>query len=301
MTARQFIPCATCGVLFKQVVDVRKYCCRACYEVSREIKPLICSHCGKIYVKQANQKNSIFCSDSCLVESRRVKPHTCVTCGGVFSPVKYKKSINRFVGATGRMNCSKQCIDKWKSETKGVYMRANRERFSGPNNWNWKGACLRKNRSYRGAEWNTVAEKIRNRDKRRCVNCGMSEEDHKARWSHKLEVHHKIPFHEFTDYKKANKPSNLVTLCKSCHMTADRAIKNRQLMIVFEDEPRKKSRDGISRGESNPRSILKEIDVVEIKKMLRSGEAQQNIAELFGVKKHVISAISTGQNWSHVR
>lgn len=301
MTARQFIPCLTCGQIFKQTADARKFCCRACYELSREIPPKICSYCGKSYVKKANQKISVFCSDDCMVASKRVKPHICVTCGTTFSPIKFKVAENRYCGSTGRMNCSKECFDLWKSKSKGEYMRANRERFSGRNSWNWKGSCLRKNRSYRGPEWPVLAEKIRDRDKRKCVSCGMTEEEHKSKWSQTLEVHHKVPFYEFTDYLKANKPSNLITLCKTCHMTADRAIKNRQLMLTFEDEPRKKSRDGIHRGESNARALIKEIDVVEIKKMLRNGEKQKKIAEMFGVKTHVISAINTGQNWSHVR
>lgn len=300
MATRQFIPCLTCGGLFKQPQDNRKYCCRTCYEQARAIKPLVCAHCGKTYVKKANQKNSKYCDEACQIASRRVKPHICITCGTVFSPVKYKRSESRFVGATGRKNCSKECLDIWKSKSKSEYMRANRERFSGANSWNWKGSCLRKNKSYRGAEWPVLADKIRHRDGRKCVHCGMTEEEHQRKWSQTLEVHHKIPFHEFTDYKKANRPGNLITLCKSCHMTADRIIKHRQLMLIFEDEPRKKSRDGLHRGESNARSLLKEVDVVEIKRRLRLGERQSMIADAYGVKKTIISAISTGQNWGYV-
>lgn len=157
MAARKFIPCATCGDMFKQTIDAKKYCCRQCYEKSREILPKTCQHCGKLYVKKQNQRVSKFCSEACQVESKRVKPHKCVTCGALFSPVKYKKSENRFVGATGRHNCSKQCIDAWKAKTKSEYMRANVARFTGPNNWAWKGARRRTNKSFRGHDWKHLA------------------------------------------------------------------------------------------------------------------------------------------------
>lgn len=300
MVKRKFIPCAACGSTFKQQVDARKYCSRACYSTAKSPSPKTCKGCGKSFVKAANHPAAKFCSNDCMVESRRVKPHTCVTCGTLFSPVKFKKSEGRFVGATGRHNCSKQCHDAWKAKTKSAYMRANVEKFSGPNSWNWKGACLLRNKSYRGAEWNVVAESIRARDRHKCKHCGMTQEEHRAKWSQALEVHHIVPFHEFTNYQKANRPSNLVALCKSCHMTADRAIKTRQMLMIFEDEPRKKVKDGVSRGSRNARALLKEDQVKEIKQRLRAGHRQPEIAASFGVKKHVISAISTGQNWGHV-
>lgn len=179
-------------------------------------------------------------------------------------------------------------------------MRETRDQWVGPNNPMWKGACLLRNKSYRGPDWIDIAEKARSRDGHKCAECGMTSEQHIARWSQKLEVHHKVPFHEFTDHVAANKMSNLVTLCKVCHMKADRAIKQRQLLMVFGDEPRRPRKKDIFKGGKNPRALLTEAAVAAIKSLLRAGERQKVIAATFGVGKHVISAISTGQNWAHV-
>ncbi len=54
-------------------------------------------------------------------------------------------------------------------------------------------------------------------------------------------------------------------------------------------------------GEDCLLSILKEQDVVEIKKHLRDGVLSQvNIAKIFGVCKSTIGAINTGKTWKHV-
>lgn len=233
--------------------------------------------------------------------STRVKPHVCVTCGALFTPVKYRKSEGVFRAYSGRQNCSAECAFKAKGKVTKSRMAETRDQWIGPNNPMWKGACLRKNKSYRGPDWAEVAERIRKRDRFACRHCGMTQEEHLGRWSQSLEVHHVIPFHEFTDYKKANRAANLIALCKTCHMRADRAIKSRQLLIPLFDEGRKKPKDGIHRGSNNARALLTEDQVKEVKVLLRSNERQADIAERFGVKKHVISAISTGQNWSHVR
>lgn len=230
----------------------------------------------------------------------RVAPHTCHTCGCLFTPVKYRPSAGKFRAYTGRLNCSEQCIFAWKAKTKSEYMRANRDKFSGANSWNWKGACLLKNKSYRGQDWTETSANIRRRDCHACKSCGMTQEQHTEKWDQALEVHHKIPFHEFTDHKRANRPANLVTLCKVCHMKADRAIKQRQFLMVFCDEPRRPARDGIHRGSRNGRSKLTEAQVADIKLMIRQSVALVEIAAAFGVKDTVISAISTEQNWKHV-
>lgn len=300
MAEPKFIPCAACGLTFRNPGRGRKYCTRACYESTRALKPKSCTHCGKQYLKTLNHKQSKFCSNACFVEARRVEVHKCVTCGCKFSPVKYKVSEQRYVGATGRHNCSAECIREWKSRTKGAYMRANRERFSGPNSWNWVGACLRKNISYRGPDWREIAEKARRRDDYGCKHCGMTAEEHKTKWGSLLEVHHIIPFYEFTDHKKANRLDNLVTLCKSCHMAADRAITQRQLLLNLGEPSRKKVKDGIFRGTRNPRATIDENQVRAIRRMIGSGMKQADIASEIGVTKYIVAKISSGKCWGHV-
>lgn len=80
-----------------------------------------------------------------------------------------------------------------------------------------KGYWNSKENNY-GKHWNELRNKVRRRDEYKCQHCGVSEK------KQVLEVHHKIPFKQFTDIKKANKLENLVTLCSSCHKKAERQI-----------------------------------------------------------------------------
>jgi hypothetical protein len=54
-------------------------------------------------------------------------------------------------------------------------------------------------------------------------------------------------------------------------------------------------------GENHPRAKLKTSDVIEIKKMLKSGVKELEIANKFGVKRRGINGIKNGKNWSHVQ
>ena len=56
------------------------------------------------------------------------------------------------------------------------------------------------------------------------------------------------------------------------------------------------------RGENHPQSILTEKDVIKIWKYLEEGIlTQKQIAEKFGVKQSIISAIKLGQKWKHIK
>jgi hypothetical protein len=55
------------------------------------------------------------------------------------------------------------------------------------------------------------AEVIR-RDGGRCASCKTGGD---------LDVHHRVPFREFTDIEMANRIENLVALCRPCHARAD--------------------------------------------------------------------------------
>jgi len=55
-------------------------------------------------------------------------------------------------------------------------------------------------------------------------------------------------------------------------------------------------------GEKCPNSILKEQDVIEIKKLLDDGIlTQKEIAKIFGVSQITISNIKTGRTWKHIK
>jgi 5-methylcytosine-specific restriction endonuclease McrA len=54
---------------------------------------------------------------------------------------------------------------------------------------------------------------VRNRDCFRCQKCGKHEEEHDT----ELHVHHIVPLREFDEPEEANTPTNLVTVCPTCH------------------------------------------------------------------------------------
>jgi hypothetical protein len=69
-----------------------------------------------------------------------------------------------------------------------------------------------------GPNWSYQRRAARARDNYSCRSCGMSESEHKTEFGRRLEVHHIKKAREFTDYKKRNELSNLLTLCKKCHV-----------------------------------------------------------------------------------
>lgn len=72
-----------------------------------------------------------------------------------------------------------------------------------------------------GPNWPACRDQARARDGYRCQICGAAEQGQ----AH--DVHHKIPFRAFGSYREANRLSNLVTLCRSCHRRAEQAVRIR--------------------------------------------------------------------------
>ncbi|MCB9103356.1 MAG: DUF1998 domain-containing protein [Anaerolineales bacterium] len=72
-----------------------------------------------------------------------------------------------------------------------------------------------------GPNWPRRRNQARARDGYRCQLCGAPETDRQH------DVHHKIPFRQFDSYETANRLSNLVTLCRTCHRRAETAVRTR--------------------------------------------------------------------------
>ena len=68
-----------------------------------------------------------------------------------------------------------------------------------------------------GDNWRSIRQSIVERDNHTCQRCGISKEDLDCR----LDVHHIVPFRQFTDKEEANQSSNLIALCRSCHATVE--------------------------------------------------------------------------------
>jgi len=71
------------------------------------------------------------------------------------------------------------------------------------------------NTPYRGKKWSRISLSILERDNFTCQDCGFVGN------RQSLDCHHVIPCRLFNLVRDANKPSNLLTLCKSCHSKAD--------------------------------------------------------------------------------
>jgi DEAD/DEAH box helicase domain-containing protein len=76
-----------------------------------------------------------------------------------------------------------------------------------------------------GSNWKTKNKLARSRDLYRCQSCGILESDR----AH--DVHHKIPFRQFSSSNQANKLENLITLCPSCHRRAETSVRIRSGLV----------------------------------------------------------------------
>jgi 5-methylcytosine-specific restriction endonuclease McrA len=91
--------------------------------------------------------------------------------------------------------CSSECRDAWTQETPSFEVK------------------LSKRAGHRGANWQTQAQKARQRDSFTCQVCGVTEEE----LGRQLDVHHKIPYRSFKSNVEANKLEHLLSVCPACH------------------------------------------------------------------------------------
>ena len=118
----------------------------------------------------------------------------CEYCGTVFHRKKtlYNRGKHHF--------CSKPCKGKWQSAQQ-----------MGLDNPNWKGNF--NTYHWYGENWKRQRRRVRQRDSHTCRMCGITE----TILGRALDVHHVFPFFSFTSYKKANRLSNLISVCHKCH------------------------------------------------------------------------------------
>lgn len=205
--------CPSCKSQF-EAIQRRIYCSTKCYGIASRgagnpnhrhgrdvIKTSSCPTCGILF----SAFSQIYCSRKCVPLGgkdnpsfshgraiRREKP--CERCSALF--VGHEK--NRF--------CSRRCKGQWNLDNRfnGPEGKAWREHYSkatsGSGNGNWRGG--RALVGYQIGWTKPLRIAIKHRDGNRCVTC---------KGQNNLVVHHR-------DFEKSNhSPSNLITLCRSCH------------------------------------------------------------------------------------
>lgn len=211
--------CAVCGNQFYVYPSTPKfaaarYCSPECWyndpnairkSAAREIRT--CIVCGKQYETLISEtKNKRYCSAECyhaMQKGRPLRPGStitvpCATCG---TPVtRFKSQLRNYQ----KIYCSRQCKGKDQSD-----------RQAGTAHWNWQGGPV----LYYGPNWRRQTREARKRDNHTCQHCGITETD----LGRKLDVHHIKPFRDFGTerYQEANRLSNLISLCSSCHLKTE--------------------------------------------------------------------------------
>lgn len=201
--------CEKCGKKFKSphcytAVGRGKFCSVRCaFESKSKQVEVFCQECGKGFKVQLSRikiGEGKFCSKKCASKSMSRPVETiCQICGKVFNSVISER----------RKFCSQQCRGEWYGKT-----------FYGENHPKWRGGFPE---SY-GPNWNEQRRKALKRDSYTCLACGKK----KSVFSNNPDVHHIIPFRTFgyvhgqnDNYKAANELTNLITLCRKCHMDAE--------------------------------------------------------------------------------
>jgi 5-methylcytosine-specific restriction endonuclease McrA len=233
--ARVTLTCEQCGTSFDvtpgQAEKGRRFCSRACFTAWKSANwrgvkapgwnggPVVsrCDACGEPFEARPSSGQR-FCSRTCY--GRWQSEHLtgkealrwtggkvtvyCATCGKPLERIR-----SEIENRTRRFFCNQECHGRWQAENQ-----------VGEAHPNWKGGEL----YYYGPNWEAQRQRARKRDKNRCQHCGKKQRGNRRA----MDVHHIKPFREFgyipgenENYRQANRLSNLICLCSSCHRKAD--------------------------------------------------------------------------------
>lgn len=194
------------------------------HDIPRKRKATVyCENCGAELergfsrIKRAERQ---FCNRRCKGQWMKTNyrggsnPHykkrvevECAYCGGKkkILPCRAEREQDNFF-------CDYACMGAWQSE-----------HLSGKRSYAWKGGRVK----YYGPNWQRQRRKARQRDNFRCQVCGIQENE----LNRELDVHHIVPFLEFgyvvgenAAYRKANRLTNLLSLCPTCHRQVEAGL-----------------------------------------------------------------------------
>ena len=213
----RYKPCEICGSMFYLHYFDQRFCSKKCRLKAGWMNTdptkkttTICEICGKSFSGWVYRKRR-FCSRLCANKNaaRQPKPSArrpekfitrpCARCGKLFTD-----HVIQFE-TRNRKHCSLECAHDALSENR-----------RGKNNPNWTGGTAEPD-AY-GPNWERQKRKAKRRDSHTCQICG-----YKSGGMRYLDVHHIIPVKEFNgNWRKANALSNLVSLCRKCHILVEK-------------------------------------------------------------------------------
>lgn len=228
--------CRFCGNILEKH-KTAKYCSRKCYDNYRTNNPLPlpkCMNCNKILTDRRNKRCQA-CYSIILIKN----PRTCIRCGKKGpseKPIRGKTGMciqcaSSKAGKERRIRVTVQCDQCGKIKeihpnavkshnfcNKACYHAWYSLNMKGEKNYNWKGG---KGNIYYGPNWVDQRTKAIKRADRKCEVCNK-------KTKHSPDIHHIIPFLHFDydqtqndNYLQANELTNLIALCRSCHMLAE--------------------------------------------------------------------------------
>lgn len=201
------LTCQQCGDEFSLPPSQskgRKYCSQDCFtEAQKERVELECEFCGGTYkVKPSRvEAGRKYCSRTCYAKA--------------FSETQTGEDNHRWEGGKIELTCE-QCGEEYlieRNKLEGRRYCSNEcqgKAQTGEGHHLWKGGC----EPYYGPNWPKMRRLARTRDCFNCRHCGKSEQELDT----ELHVHHIKPIREFDKPENANNPTNLISLCPSCHM-----------------------------------------------------------------------------------
>ena len=186
----------------------KTFLCGDCYQNTKV--ELECAFCGSFFLRYRSNvsEDKNYCSRRCSgkgISKDRYSNEdaysgvfiSCSTCGE-----ELYREPNQVDGQE-KHYCSRSC-----------FAEGHREHMRGSNNPAWRGGSD----PYYGPRWGEQRKACLERDKYTCVECGIDQDT----LGESLHVHHKTPLRKFNrDFKRANSLDNLVSLCRTCHITVE--------------------------------------------------------------------------------
>lgn len=160
---------------------------------------IVCEECGDTFsVKPAKSDETRFCSVKCWSQSYYLTVE-CDNCGEEYERREH------LVGKTEHNICSDGCYSEWWSDQQRGSSNPAYKTAGG------KAGIAAVRRCIGDVAWDRRARQVRDRDNHTCQLCGDKPDDRV------LDVHHIVPIAS----GGTNDPSNLMSLCQSCHKKSE--------------------------------------------------------------------------------